>query len=143
MPAFASRRLVPAWRATQAASSVTLVSSRASVTLRSVTSTELIRPPTPAVSKTVTVGLKEARQSAGLVGAGQTTFTGTGEGAMVNWILAEVGGGGDGEGLGWVTVLAKSHATASRTNNRTTEGRGRDPTGRPFSTPRCARGPRV
>src|SRR6267378_1001768 len=93
MPALASSRLVPAWRATHAASSVTLVSSRASVTLRIVTSTELIRPPTPAVSVTVTVGLRDARQKAGLVGAGQSTFTGTGEGVIVSTMWAAVGGG--------------------------------------------------
>src|SRR6267142_459883 len=140
MPALASRRLVPAWRATHAASSVTLVSSRASVTLRIVTSTELIRPPTPAVSFTVTVGLRDARQKAGLVGAGQSTFTGTGAGVIDSSICAEVGGG---DGLGWVVVLAKSHAAARSANSRTTEARRRQPTGRPFSIPRCGQGLRA
>src|SRR5205809_7297867 len=141
MPALASRRFVPAWRATQSAPSVILVSSRDSVTLRIVTSTELIRPPMPAVSFTVTVGLREARQKAGLVGAGQSTFTGTGEGAIVSSMRAEVGGGGDG--LGWVVVLAKSHAGAKSTSSRTTEKRCREPTGWPFSTPRCGLGLRA
>ena len=134
---------MPAWRATQAASSVTLLSSFASVTFRSVTSTELMRPPRPAVSWTVTLGLKEARQKSGLVGAGHSTFTGIGFGVIVRSMCAELGGGvGVGEGVGSVD-FAQSHAAAASTNSATAAARCREPTVWSFSNPTCGRGPRV
>ncbi len=105
--------------------------------------TELIRPPRPAVSWTVTLGLKEARQKSGLVGAGQSTFTGMGVGVIVRSMWAEFGASvGVGEGVGSV-LFAQSQPPAASTNSATATVRCREPTVWSFSTPTSGRGPRA